>query len=201
MLNSTTVCSQLNVDWRPLSRIGGSPSVRRGLLTVLPCLGPRTAGQAGPPPRRPGLPLRIQRPAIAVPRGASFDIGRVTPEDQAGIPLQTVRPLVLRAAFQGEEQFDDVLGLGKLVDEMLRSVSARGRDARLVFVDARDLPDAYRLAGRYRIQESKVTVSINLFQGKKKAAQFSVSGDKRKVADLVAKIIGETEKRLDKPVP
>ncbi len=143
----------------------------------------------------------IQRPVIASPRGASFDIGRVTQEDHAKIPLQAVRPLVLRASFQEEEQFDDVLGLGKQVDEMLRNVSARGRESRLVFVDARELPDAYRLAGRYRMEDAKVTVTVNLFQGKKKAGQFSVSGEKTKVAELVAKIIGEMEKHLGAPLP
>jgi hypothetical protein len=80
-------------------------------------------------------------------------------------------------------------------------VSARGRDTRLVFVDARELPDSYRLVGRYRIKDGQLTVTINLFRGPKKAGGFTVAGTKAKADELVARIIAETEKQLDKPAP
>jgi hypothetical protein len=139
----------------------------------------------------------IQRPVLASPKGgASFDIGRVTSADQAKIPLQAVRPLMLRTAFQEDEDFDDVLGLGKRVDERLRQVSARSGPATLVFVDARELPDACRLAGRYRVKDGQVTVSVNLFNAKKRIARFTVSGKKTEIDALAERIVQEAEKRL-----
>src|SRR5207244_424747 len=107
--------------------------------------------------------------------------GQVTAEDQAKIPFQPERPLVLRSRFQEEVSFDDLLGLEKRVDEKLRTLSTRGRDAPLVFVEASEFPDAFRLSGRYRLEENKVTVLVNVFQGSKMLAGLSVTGDKRQL--------------------
>jgi hypothetical protein len=138
----------------------------------------------------------IQRPVIASPRGASFPIGQVTAEDQAQIPLQPVRPLVLRSSFQEEEAFEDVLGLGGKVDERLRDASARGREARLVFVDAREMAGACRLNGRYTVKGDQVSVTVNLAVGTDKRERFTVTGKKAEVEALVSQIVQEVEKRL-----
>jgi WD40 repeat protein len=138
----------------------------------------------------------IQRPVVASPRGASFVIGRVTAQDQQKIPLQPVRPLVLRTTFQDEEEFTDVLGIGKQIDDLLRDASARGRNARLVFVEAREMADAYQLAGRYKTEGDKVTVIVRLARGKEKAVRFTATGSKAKVEELAATIVREMQKRL-----
>jgi hypothetical protein len=138
----------------------------------------------------------IQRPVIASPRGASFPIGLVTTDDRARIPLRTPRPLVLRTLFQDEEEFTDGLGLGRLIDERLRDRSARGADGRLVFVDARELPGAYNLAGRYRIEGDKVRVTVRLARGEEEGIRFDVEGDKGRAEDLAGRIVAEVEKRL-----
>ena len=45
----------------------------------------------------------IQRPVVASPKsGQSFDIGQVSDADKDSIPLQSLRPLVLRANFGDE---------------------------------------------------------------------------------------------------
>ena len=133
----------------------------------------------------------IQRPVIASPKGASFDIGRVLDEDKEKIPLQTVRPLFVRSNFQEEDEFADVLDLGKSVDRALNEVASRGRDAALVFVEARGFPAAYRIVGRYRVDGEKVTVSIRLLKGKKKVASFSVEGARGKTGALGERIVTE----------
>jgi WD40 repeat protein len=140
----------------------------------------------------------IQRPVIASPRGASFPIGLVTTDDRARIPLRTPRPLVLRTLFQDEEEFTDGLGLGRLIDERLRERSTRGTDGRLVFVDARELPGAYNLAGRYRIEGDKVRVTVRLARGKGKGIRFLVEGEKGRPDELAGRIVAEVEKRLGK---
>jgi hypothetical protein len=138
----------------------------------------------------------IQRPVIASPKGTSFPIGLVTAEDRARIPLRTPRPLVLRTVFQDEEEFTDALGLGRRIDERLRDRSARGADAALVFVDARELPGAYQLAGRYRVEGDKVRVAVRLALGKKKVIAFRVDGEKARADELAARVVAEVEKRL-----
>ena len=82
----------------------------------------------------------VQRPLIASPRGSSFDVGRLTAADREKVPLQTIKPVVLRCSFQEEKRARDGLGLTKRVNERLREASAVARGAQLVFVDAEDFP-------------------------------------------------------------
>ncbi len=143
----------------------------------------------------------IQRPVIASPKGASFPIGLVTAEDRERIPLRPVRPLVLRSTFQEEEEFADVLGLGRRIDERLRDASARGEETRLVFVDARELPGAYQLLGRYRIEGDKVRVVVRLARERGKAERFAVEGEKSRADELAARVVAEVQKRLEAQDP
>lgn len=139
----------------------------------------------------------VQRPVIASPKGGgSFDIGRVTDTERNEIPIQLPLPLVLRANFQDEVNFDDTLALAKLVNEDLRNASARGRESSLVFVDALELPQAYRLAGRYTIDRDDVAIQVHLFQGQKRVTQFEIAGNKSDVPALAEKIVAETRTRL-----
>ena len=140
----------------------------------------------------------IQRPLLACPTGgASFPVGRLTSEDQSKVPLQAVRPLVLRCNFQEEDALDDVLGLSRRVDERLRQVSARGRRAPLVFVESQELPGACRVVGRYRIK-GKVALRVSLFTGASRmpAARFTLIGEEKKPEELARRLADEVEKRL-----
>jgi WD40 repeat protein len=139
----------------------------------------------------------VQRPVMATPKaGASFDIGQLDDEAKLRVPLRTPRPLVLRSNFQDEDQLEDVLELGRHVDRRLNEASARGTEARLVFVDARALPDACRIAGRYRVEGDKVVVDLRLSRGKQRLARFEVSGAASALDKLAARIVAETEGRL-----
>ncbi len=141
----------------------------------------------------------IQRPVISSPKGSSFEIGELTADDRKLIPLQRERPLVLRAAFQDEQSFDDVLELAKRVDEQFRGIEVRGTQAGVVFVNARAMPDSYHVAGRYKIDGEKATVSVNLFQDKTRIQQFTITGKTTAVDELAAQIVAETEKLLASP--
>ena len=143
----------------------------------------------------------IQRPVISSPKGASFEIGEVAADDRKLIPLQRERPLVLRTAFQDEQSFDDVLELAKRVDEQFRGVEVRGTQTGVVFVDARAMPDSYHVVGRYKIDGENVTVSINLFQDKKRIQQFTIAGKTTALDYLASQIVAETEKNLGSPTP
>jgi hypothetical protein len=137
----------------------------------------------------------IQRPVIASPKGSSFEIGRVTAEDQALIPLQRVRPLVLQASFHDADDLDP-LALGDQIDDALRDLASSGPNAPLVFVDARRMPGAYRVAGSYQVEGERVSVSVRLAPADGKGETFSLEGAKSKLAELSSKIADEVQQRL-----
>ena len=137
----------------------------------------------------------VQRPTIASPLGTSFDIGRLTAADRSNVPLQSVKPVVLRASFQSDKQARDSLGLSKLVNANLQTASS-ACGAKLVFVDAEEFPGAVLVGGRYKIDGDKATVSVSLFAGEKERAAFVIEGVASKPDELAAKIVAEVEKRL-----
>jgi hypothetical protein len=139
----------------------------------------------------------IQRPVIKVPHGGeSFDIGELMSDDKRLIPLAEVRPLVLRAIFQNEAPpFDDDLGLNTRLNEALREISARGRNASLIFVDTDDFPQAYKLSGRYKVVGNAITVTAYLVLDTETKGSFQVEGSLENLEQLVAEILGEIEKQ------
>jgi WD40 repeat protein len=141
----------------------------------------------------------VQRPVIASPVGSSFDIGRLTLADQAKIPLQQVRPLVLRAIVQEEARARDSLELSNRINERLRSASSSGRGAALVYLDATAFPGAIAVGGRYKVVGNKVTLAATMFVGEKDLASFQVEGDKVKLDELADRLVAEIEKRLASP--
>jgi len=129
----------------------------------------------------------IQRPVVASPRGgASFDIGQLGEAAKAKVPLRTVRPLVLRTNFQDDEQLIDVLGLAKKVNRLLKETPG------LVFVDASEFPEAFRVVGRYRIDGDKVSVKVGLARGGK-TVRFEVAGSK---AEIAGRLVAEVVRRM-----
>ena len=139
----------------------------------------------------------IQQPVVASPKGSTFEIGQVTKEDQSKIPLQQVRPLILRTSFHDENDIDP-LDLSGQLDELLRDLAAapRGKSASLAFADVRQLPGAYHLGGRYQIDGQHVKVTAHLVPPDGKAIEFEAEGEKSKVAALATMICDEVQKRL-----
>lgn len=138
----------------------------------------------------------IQRPRLSAPNGSSFDIGELTPADRGRVPLQTVRPLVLRTSFQEETTFDDTLNLSKLVDDQLRD-AASSPDAAYVFVDGRGLPDSYRMVGRYTVDATRASVAANVFYNTLLVRKFTITGKPQNPLDIARKLHAEFE--LTKP--
>ncbi len=121
----------------------------------------------------------------------------MTSKDKAQIPLPTVHPLVLRSSFQNDAPpFHDNLELTKRMNGALREMSARGRVVRLIFVDASEFPEAYSLAGRYRVDEGQVTVKVYLLRGTDTVGQFTVEGNLSTLNQLTRDILKETEKQI-----
>jgi len=88
------------------------------------------------------------------------------------------------------------LKLTPRVNEVLRGVSARGKDADLGYVDASDFPEAYLVAGRYHVEGSSVTVKVTLFQGATEQGHFTVEGNPGDLDSVAAKIVSGAERLL-----
>jgi len=117
-------------------------------------------------------------------------------EDKARISVAAVRPLFLQSNFQDDAHFIDHLKLTSHVNEALRRVSARGKDADLSYVDASEFPDGYLLVGRYRVDGSSVRITVTLFKGEKKYGNFIVEGKPADLDNIATKIVGEAQRLL-----
>jgi WD40 repeat protein len=135
----------------------------------------------------------IQRPQIAAPRGASFDVGRLTGEDKSKVPLSMIRPLILRPLLIDPQENDDNLNLSVELRKALEAdsyITARqgASDFKAVFVDADELPGAVRPTGTYVAEGKQVRVKLTLKRDGQKIATVEVEGTKDDLAGLAAKI-------------
>jgi WD40 repeat protein len=136
----------------------------------------------------------LQKPLLSSPRGgASFPVGRLEASDRGQIPLPKARPLLVRSSIVDKETFDDVLGLGGRVDELLRGASARGEGAAPVFVDAREGEGAYRLAGGYRVQGESVSVEVGVLRGRERIGQIPARGSTKDLDALARELVGKLD--------
>lgn len=142
----------------------------------------------------------IQRPVVAAPEGGqSFDLGRLPGDVRAKVPLQQVRPVLIRSSFQDEDAFADVLRLGAAADRALRDAAAVRPAARFVFVDADDMPDALRLVGRYRVKNETVQVTARLHGTGAPEGTFEVEGQAADLDALAARVVQLAQERLPAP--
>ncbi|NVN99080.1 MAG: caspase family protein, partial [Geobacteraceae bacterium] len=146
-------------------------------------------------PKLAGSVGGIQRPQIASPLGSSFDIGLLTTSDKLLIPLATVKPMILRATFQDKEEGDDTLLLSKQINSLLREQAARLRGSQLVYVDADELPGAWRMTGLYQQSGDNVTVRVLMKEGKTKK-NFSVHGKVDDIQGLADIIMAQAQEML-----
>jgi hypothetical protein len=138
----------------------------------------------------------IQRPQIAAPRGTSFDIGQLNPQDRQNIPLAQSKPMLLRPILQNAEELFDNLELTAKVRQRLREVSfasLRGETQRLsaVFVDADQLTGAFRASGHYRIAGDTVEVDLVLVKDGQKLKRLQLQGSVDDLKSFAARIVDE----------
>jgi hypothetical protein len=121
----------------------------------------------------------IQKPEIFSPYGSqSFDIGELNDKDKSGIALAQPKPIFLMSVFQEEQSMDDILGIEHLVDETFLLMSSKGTGTPLIFVYAKEYPEAYRIRGQYTVMDDKVSARVNVFRGKEKVASFTLDDSK-----------------------
>ena len=123
----------------------------------------------------------IQRPTIAAPKGTSFDIGRLKPEDRQQIPLAQSKPILLPPVLINSEVGFDNLDLTVKLRKHLRDQAyavARGGAHPLpaVFVEADQLTGAIRPSGTYSVIEKRVQAHLVLVKDGQKITDFQVDG-------------------------
>jgi WD40 repeat protein len=141
----------------------------------------------------------IQQPRLAVPRGGeSFDVGQLQATERDQIPLSQKRPLVLRTHFEDAKLWRDKLKFGDKVNGALREISSSGRNAPLVFVETDEFSNAYRLSGRYSVNNNLIEVTIRVSRGEEDIRTFKVQGQKKKLADLASQIAKNVQEIVTK---
>ncbi|KYG09342.1 hypothetical protein BE21_01660 [Sorangium cellulosum] len=139
----------------------------------------------------------VQRPLLAVPRGgATFDVGAIEPAERGRIPLAIELPLLVRAGFQDEDEMVDTLGLGELVDEALRDLSASASEASFVFVEVDTLPGACKIVGRYRVERDAVAAAARLVRGRDRLVEFAFQGRAGAAGELARAIAEKASSAL-----
>jgi hypothetical protein len=136
----------------------------------------------------------VQRPVVAVPRGSgSFDLGQLDEAGRRDVPLRSPLPVFVRSSFQDRDEADDVRSLSKHVDDLLNEEAHRGRDAALAFFSVTRFPDAYRIAGDYVTQGSKLAIRFKVRRGKLASEFIELEGEAADPAALARKIVAEAQ--------
>jgi WD40 repeat protein len=136
----------------------------------------------------------IQQPQVFSPYGeSSFDIGEILSTDKPLIPLAVAKPMFLMSSLKDKETFDDVLGIEKIVDDKLRDVSSKAASSMIIFIEAKEYPEAYRIRGAYSITGDQVDITVNLFLGNEKAGSFNVKGKKSDMEKLAEEIVTKAQ--------
>ena len=118
-----------------------------------------------------------------MPRASeNFPIGIVNNKSQESIRPQNEKPLIVRCHFQDEQKLVDSQQLSRQINERLRHPTASHSETPpFVFIDADDFPDAYQLAGRYRMdaqgKELVVTKLVLAEQGRPQELPGNFRGD------------------------
>ncbi|MCB9300377.1 MAG: caspase family protein [Lewinellaceae bacterium] len=137
----------------------------------------------------------IQTPTMATPNSGGFAVGLIN--ERVEIPLPQMKPVFIRNVFQNEDSFDDELGLGQALADYFRSVTAKGAQAELIYVDVSEYKNAYSLKGLYSVAGDAVTVRARLFKGKTVVGEaFTVTGKKEEAPGLVEAIMAQVDGML-----
>jgi len=119
----------------------------------------------------------VQQPRYAAPDGQAFAIGQVDKTVQQQIPLESIKPLIIRPQFHDMKRPRDVLNLGDQLSELFRSEMDKGR---MVFSDVTDAPNSCVIYGQYTQGED---LSINIF----------MDYNNKKVPSATATLTGTTD--------
>ncbi|MES2799799.1 MAG: hypothetical protein V4638_07265 [Bacteroidota bacterium] len=104
----------------------------------------------------------IQQPQLLMPKGGSFDFGRVNAESAKEIPLNAIKPVFVRSNLFNTIENDDDMQLSSLLDERLNEIANESAKAKLVFFDTREFPDSYKISGGYTVANGTFILKLKI---------------------------------------
>jgi len=141
----------------------------------------------------------IQKPEIFSPYGAeSFDIGELNNEDKNNIPLSRIKPVFVRSNFQDEEELADILNLSQAIDDILNEGNPAALDKSIIFVDARDFPDAHKVSGLYYRENGSITLNMRI-KTPEITQRISVTGTNKE--EIINKVLEKINAILSDGLP
>jgi hypothetical protein len=129
----------------------------------------------------------IQQPRVVAPGGTRFDVGKLSEQEKAVIPLSQIRPLILRPHLLNANDFTDSLNLSTLLMRRLNDITAalpRGASPSLAYVDSDEFPGAIKPTGGYAVDGNKVVVHLVLSEDGKIRKLEPVNGSTASPADI-----------------
>ncbi|NOT50427.1 MAG: hypothetical protein HOP10_04020 [Chitinophagaceae bacterium] len=110
-----------------------------------------------------------------------FNIGEVDSSVISSIRLAVEKPMFTASNFMNADTVEqgDNLGLTKTVNEMLRAISSKGKESKIVFALSSPSGDAYSLNGSYKYKDNEIKIEIRIKKGKDKLCEF----EEKKKAD------------------
>jgi WD40 repeat protein len=156
----------------------------------------------------------IQKPRIAMPHqtgcgqadcngSGSFDIGELSAEERAAIPLAATKPFISRPLFLNLALYRDNLRLGDALANRFRSEgesSAAGQPGSLgaIYIDQDEFPGAVSAKGAYTVEHDRVSVTVVLTRNDQEFARLAVEGATDNIPALSAAIASQIERALPK---
>jgi hypothetical protein len=136
----------------------------------------------------------IQQPRIIAPtESRSFDIGQFTLEEKGKFALGKVKQLILQPKLFNKKLNFDNLRISTLLAKALRnesSTTSRGnKEAKVVYVQADEMPDAITPAGAYEVNGDQIKVTLILVRNNNPFKSLIVEGTLKNKEELVRRIV------------
>lgn len=137
----------------------------------------------------------IQTPQVYSPAGnQSFDIAELDEEVKKQVPLAAEKPVFIKSVFQEEENFADIIALGRFFDNTLYEASSMNTKSSFLFLPIDEFPNAYQVLGRYTINGHQITATIKIIKADSPGAvrSFSlIAADKKALSAMLLEKIKE----------
>jgi len=131
----------------------------------------------------------IQQSKLLDGKSDSFNIGLLDEKDRDKIPLLNVKPLFVESSFIDDDALEDILGLGKTLDECLYEISSRGPESKIVYFRVRDFENACKISGKYKQQDGQISLSGKIKCGEKEYPMNIKSKGINGLADKIIEIV------------
>lgn len=138
----------------------------------------------------------VQQPLYRSPGDQkSFDIGQVDDTIKKQIIIAEPKPVFIASNFMNEARKRDDLKLSEAINGQMREVTAKGKQAEFIYIEAKDYPNAWELSGTYKVIGNDIIVDCLLFKNNIEK-NFTIKGFANKLPDIVTYILKEVKKQI-----